>query len=61
MILNGTLIVLLANLTTRLCCPSSSDAGDDLRNRGSDSTVGTESAAQPGVNQYLIFQRFLQL
>jgi prepilin-type N-terminal cleavage/methylation domain-containing protein/prepilin-type processing-associated H-X9-DG protein len=33
-------------------CPSSSDSGDDLRNRGSDSTVGTESAAQPGVNRF---------
>ena len=33
-------------------CPSSSDMADDLRNRESDSTQGSETAAQPGKNRF---------
>ena len=33
-------------------CPSSADAPDDLRNRGSDSNLPGESAAQPGKNRF---------
>jgi prepilin-type N-terminal cleavage/methylation domain-containing protein/prepilin-type processing-associated H-X9-DG protein len=33
-------------------CPSSADNSDDLRNRGSDSEVPPESAAQPGKNRF---------
>lgn len=33
-------------------CPSATDTEDDLRNRGSDSSTGTEQAAQPGKNRF---------
>ncbi len=33
-------------------CPSSADSEDDMRNRGADSSTGTESAAQPGRNRF---------
>lgn len=33
-------------------CPSTGDVEDDLRNRGTDASSGTESAAQPGINRF---------
>lgn len=33
-------------------CPSAGEEEDDLRNRGSDATSGSESAAQPGKNRF---------
>ena len=38
--------------TEQFICPSSGDTADDLRNRGTDSTTGPESAAQPGINRF---------
>jgi prepilin-type N-terminal cleavage/methylation domain-containing protein len=46
------LIVGQQSTTGPFICPSSGDTEDDLRNRGSDSTIGQESAAQPGINRF---------
>ncbi len=49
---NFLLVIAGQSTPGQFICPSSGDSEDDLRNRGSDSTQGNESAAQPGINRF---------
>jgi len=46
------LIVAGQSTPGQFICPSAGDTEDDLRNRGTDASVGTESAGQPGKNRF---------
>ena len=46
------LIVAGQSTPGQFICPSAGDTEDDLRNRGTDASTGTESAAQPGKNRF---------
>jgi len=54
LIIPSLFLLIVAGQSTpgQFICPSAGDTEDDLRNRGTDAAVGTESAGQPGKNRF---------